>query len=214
MSAVSVLVCFPVREEARFFSVPAARALITGIGRANTERTLTTALASAPPPLVLSCGFGGGLNPDLPAGTVIFDAAEVPGMPDRLLAAGARPARFHSVDRVITTVGEKQKLRASTNADVVEMESHYVRSLCRSRGIPSATLRVISDPADQDLPLDFNQLMTPDLQLSYLRLMRALAMAPGKIPALLRLQKQTELAARNLARVLAEVLADRPASAP
>jgi hypothetical protein len=118
------------------------------------------------------------------------------------------------VDRVITTVGEKQKLRASTGADVVEMESCYVRALCRNRGIPSATLRVISDPADQDLPLDFNQLMTAELQLSYVRLMCALARTPAKIPALLRLQKQTELAARNLARVLVEVLADRPVPAP
>ena len=201
-----VLVCFPVREEARFFFVPGAAALVTGIGRRNAERALTAALESSHPRLVLSCGFAGGLNPELQTGAVIFDTDEGTGLSPRLVAAGARPARFHCVDHVVTTAEEKRRLRESTGADAVEMESQFVRALCRARQVPSATVRVISDPANEDLPLDFNRLMTAEQKLSYARLAADLAASPGKVPALLRLQRQTKLAARNLARVLAQVL--------
>jgi hypothetical protein len=87
------------------------------------------------------------------------------------------------------------------------MESAVLRALCRERHLPSATVRAISDAANEDLPLDFNALMTPGRKLSYVRLARTLVAAPGKIPALRRLHRQTTLAAKNLARVLAQVMA-------
>jgi adenosylhomocysteine nucleosidase len=127
-------------------------------------------------------------------------------MQGKLLAAGAKPARFHSVERIATTVGEKSKLRDQTRADAVEMESAAVHAICRERGIPCATVRVISDTAGEDLPLDFNQIARHDLSLDYLKLALAIARSPGKIRALMRLQRQTQTAAENLAQVLAKLL--------
>jgi nucleoside phosphorylase len=213
MNTAAVLACFPMREEAKFFAASGVITLITGIGRHNTEQALARALAGAEPGLVVSCGFAGGLNPDLPTGAVIFDADPATDLTARLLAAGARPARFHHVNRIVTSAEEKRQLRQVTGADAVEMESQVVRDFCRARGLPSATIRVISDPADQDLPLDFNRLMTATAKISYLRLAGVLLASPGKVPALLRLQRQSELAARNLAGVLTLTLAARPAAA-
>jgi len=180
--------------------------LITGIGRENAERKLHSALKRAPYQLVLSCGFAGGLNPYLTVGTVVFSTDEDAGLTPALLAAGACPVRFHCADRVATTVEEKQALWKETGADAVEMESQIIRAICRAHEIPSATIRVISDAAHENLPLDFNVLMTAEQELNYGKLALALLGSPQKIPAILRLQRQTQFAARNLAKVLTKVM--------
>ena len=137
-------------------------------------------------------------------------AQNVSILPALLSAAGAKPARFHCTDRVIATAEEKRELWRSTGADAVEMESDVIRAICFERRIPSATVRVISDPANEDLPLDFNRLMDAQRRLSYGRLAVALLTSPGKIGALLKLQKQTRKAAEILAQVLAKALANFP----
>jgi adenosylhomocysteine nucleosidase len=201
-----VLFCFAVEQEAKFFYQPGMEILITGIGRENAERSLHARLKQDPFQLVLSCGFAGGLNPYLSTGTVVFATDEDAGLTPLLLDAGACPVKFHCVDRVAITVDEKRKLWETTGADAVEMESQIIRAICKAHGIPSATIRVISDAANENLPLDFNALMTSEQRLNYPKLILALLTSPTKIPALLRLQRQTQLAARNLAEVLSKVI--------
>lgn len=201
-----VLFCFAVEQEAKFFSYPGMEVLITGMGRENAERKLHSALKRHAYQLVLSCGFAGGLNPYLTAGTVVFATDEDAGLTPTLLSAGACPVRFHCSNRVATTVEEKSSLWQSTGADAVEMESEIIRAICRAHAIPSATIRVISDAANENLPLDFNVFMTSEQTLNYGKLVFSLLTSPAKIPAMLRLQRQTQLAARNLAGVLSRVI--------
>ncbi len=256
---ISLLLTFALEAESRSFqylfgSRSDVRVLLTGIGQRNAENRIGQALVDQPPDLVLTCGFAGGLDPELAAGTVVFSVDEnrlntvnPPPTPPRegsqnadahgqfpswegsvvgsaaqkltiqpevlsaaLLVAGARPARFQCVEKVVTTATAKRALREQTGADAVEMESGIIRAVCGRRNIPSATVRVISDAAHQDLPLDFNLLMDAEQNLSYARLALALAGSPRKISALLELQKQTQAAAENLARVLVTVLASCP----
>lgn len=104
------------------------------------------------------------------------------------------------------TVAEKAELRRTTGADAVEMESAVIRTICRERKIPGATIRVISDTANEDLPLDFNALMTSRQKISFLKLAMALVKSPQKVPRLMSLQSNTRLAAKRLAGVLEELL--------
>src|SRR5689334_17141581 len=118
-----ILVCFAVKEEARFFKSAAAspqvRKLLTGIGPHNAEKAVRAVLAQQKPRLVLSCGFAGGLRPEFQTGSVLFSVDAETGLEPLLLRAGAKPARFHCLDRVATTVQEKRVLREATKADAV-----------------------------------------------------------------------------------------------
>jgi adenosylhomocysteine nucleosidase len=225
----NVLVCFPLKQEAAPFRKIAAEKsgveiLLTGIGQRNAERSLRSFLSANPADLVLTCGFAGGLNPDLKLGDVVFELTdrrdklyESPfksegrdsrnsSLRQKLVAAGAKPARFFCVDRIATTVAEKKKLSDETGADAVEMESAAIYAVCREHNVPCATVRVISDTASEDLPLDFNQLSRLDQSLDYGKLFLAIAKSPGKIGGLMKLQKQTQLAAERLAQVLTGIL--------
>jgi len=205
-----LLVCFAVREESCCFLKQGgrglARILITGMGRSNTIRALQTALDREPPEVVLTCGFAGGLKPELRRGTVLFET-ENRVLGDNLKASGAMPARFVCVDRVAVTAAEKLAWRQLSGADAVEMESTAIQEECRKRGIPCATARVILDEAEEDLPLDFNALMTSEARISPCKLMWALVKDPAKIRLLMRFRKQTVAASACLGELLARVCA-------
>ena len=210
----ATLICFAVKEEAAPFlklvkKHPAVSVLITGMGRKNSERAILQSLPQTQPNLVLTCGFAGALDPRLKIGDVVFDADSESRLAPILQEAGAAPAKFHCAARVAITIAEKTALHKSTGADVVDMESQFIRQICRDKKIPSATVRAISDSALDDLPLDFNELMTEDDTLSFSKLSLALVKSPGKIPQLMQLQKNTRLAAQNLAAVLEKLLSDR-----
>src|SRR5450432_3516364 len=203
---MSTLICFALKEEAAPFRKIAAgktgiTILLTGIGRQNAEKSLREFLATHSPKLVLTCGFAGGLNPDLKLGDVVFETSDET-LRAKFFGAGAKSLKIFSADRIATTVAEKKKLRAETGADAVEMESAAIHAVCRERGIPCATVRVISDTAGEDLPLDFNALSKPDKNLDFGKLFLAIAKSPGKIDALMALQKKTKYASEQLAGVL------------
>ena len=186
------------------------RMLITGIGPCAARTSITRALDQASrPPRVLTCGFAGGLNPTLPLGQLVFDADPAFPLAQALMPIGARPASFLASDRILATAADKAAARQLSGADVVEMESFVIRQLCRERDIPSATLRVISDTAQEDLPLDFSRFLSDSGAFRYDQLLAALCRAPGRIPALIRFQRQTRQAARPLAAGLGTLLRPR-----
>lgn len=201
----------PAQRLLRKHNLP-ARILITGIGSAAAHKSLLPALASNPT-FVLASGFAGGLNPALPAGTLVAHAD--PGFPftDSLNVCGARLVRFLDSSRILTTAREKAAAREHSHADAVDMESATVRRLCLNAQIPSATFRVISDAADSDLPLDFNPFLGSSGHFRYDRLLLALIRFPHRVRSLIRFQQQTREAAQALASGLYAMLSHAYANA-
>lgn len=211
LRSVRNLICFALENEARAFrrlmkADDRVAILITGIGSKNARKAVYGFLQANSADQVFTCGFAGGLEPTLKVGDVVFLT------PDRMLArtlmgAGASSAGcLYSSPRVLTTALQKAQLRRTTGADAVDMESATIVECCGERGIPCATVRVISDSAHEDLPLDFNELSDASLRLNYSMVIWAVAKSPGKIPALLRLHRNCRFAAERLAAVLKKVI--------
>lgn len=118
----------------------------------------------------------------------------------------ARSTKFLCVDQILATARAKADARSSTHAGAVDMESEHIRALSAKQGIPSATIRVISDAAQEDMPLDFNALMTADHRLNFYKLATSIVRRPSTIPALWRFGRQTRRCAEDLSRCLMEVV--------
>jgi len=195
MASKLTLICFAVKEEARPFrryakDASAVQVLVTGMGRRNAARAFENFLANRNPSTVITAGYAGGLNPALTPGTVLFSLSnDFRELQNRLEAAGASQGSFVCSDQIAVTSEDKRKLSESSGADAVEMESEEIVRLCREKGLPVATVRVILDPAHQDLPLDFNELVTSDMNMDPWKLGLKVASSPRLIPRLMRFQK-------------------------
>jgi nucleoside phosphorylase len=207
---IGTLVCFALEQEAAPFrkmamKIPDVEILITGMGPKNADAAVRRFLAKNLPKLVLSCGFAGGLDPARKSGDVVFMTG-YPALEERLAAVDAIMTSFVSSPRIATTAAEKKQLRAESGAEVVEMESGAILAVCRESRIPCAMLRVISDTADEDLPLDFNKLVNEEANLNYAKLAWAIIKVPRKIGALIELHRKTSTAAHQLADALSKLL--------
>lgn len=165
----------------------------------------------------ISSGLAGALRPEYPVGEVLVArsvmAEKAPeGAQERVVESspalvsfagecGAKLVdRFFSSERVVFRAEEKLQLGKS--ADAVEMESFAILSRMRAEGIPGVAIRAVSDTADQDLPLDMNDVFTAQGEVSIPRVLGQLALRPTKLPELVKLGKNSKRATESLASFL------------
>jgi len=148
---------------------------------------------------ILSIGFCGALDPALRIGDIVI-SGEVPGG----LGASFVRGGVVSVDRVAITAQDKCALRVSTGAAVVEMESAAVARKARQWAVPFGCIRVVSDAAGEDLPLDFNLYRDADGRFERTRIALAALGRPFTVlPGLIRLARHCSHAAERLGEFLA-----------
>jgi adenosylhomocysteine nucleosidase len=148
---------------------------------------------------ILSVGFCGALDPALQIGDIVV-SGEVP----KGLGASFVQGDVVSVDRVAFTAREKCDLRAATGAAVVEMESAAVAQKAREWDVPFGCVRVVSDAAGEDLPLDFNRYRDADGRFDRTRIALAALGRPFTVlPGLIRLDRHCRRAAERLGEFLA-----------
>jgi len=148
---------------------------------------------------ILSIGFCGALDPALRIGDIVI-SGEVP----TVLGASFVQGDVISVDRVAFTAREKCDLRRATGAAVVEMESAAVAQKAREWDVPFGCVRVVSDIAGEDLPLDFNRYRDADGRFERSRIALAALGRPFTVlPRLVRLDRDCRRAAERLGEFLA-----------
>ena len=181
------------------------------IGTAGIERTLAGARG------LVSFGICGALDPALAVGDlVIADAvgslATDPAWTARLRQSlpGSRGGLAAGGNTIVGSVAAKAALRHATGASIVDMESHAVAHAAHAAGLPFAVVRAVSDAAAFALPRAAQAGFRPgggDPDVG--AVIRALAIRPWELPALIRTAVDAEKAFRSLTRA-AQALAPCP----
>jgi adenosylhomocysteine nucleosidase len=148
---------------------------------------------------IVSTGFCGALDPTLRIGDIVVSTG---------LVKSPRPfvrGEILSVDRVAISAVEKQALRERTGAVAVEMEAEAVEAKAREWGVPFRCVKVVSDLAVEDLPLDFNLYRDAEGRFSRGRIALAAMARPFSVmPGLLRLDQNCRMAAERLGEFFAD----------
>jgi adenosylhomocysteine nucleosidase len=154
---------------------------------------------------IVSFGLAGGLDPALPAGTLIVAEAVTangrvwrtdPELNSRL--GGTTGHLCLGLDRVVSSAAEKQHLGRETGASLVDMESGAVAAIASEAGIPFAVLRAICDPADRALPPAALVALDPKGRLTAARLAMSVLANPRQLWALMGLAWDAASARRAL----------------
>jgi adenosylhomocysteine nucleosidase len=188
--------------------------VVAGIGREAARRGAETLLDGHRPRWLLSAGFAGALDPALGRNAIVMPnevvdldghhyAIDVSVPPPeagtdrgRQIATG----RLLTVDRIIPTAAEKADLRGRYQADLVDMETSAVATLCSERAIRFLSIRVISDEAGIDLPAEIVTLLTSSGSYRVGAALRALWHRPSRIKDFWALHEHAQEAADRLAQ--------------
>ena len=201
---------------AEFFSVRIGgadvNALLTGVGGKRAWVETTKTVWDGDVDICISSGLAGGLRSQYQVGEILA-AREIQAIawkqvvasdPQLLQLAERAGARlvdsFYSAERVIRSASEKQQL--GKLADAVEMESGEVLFEAAVFGAKGIAIRGISDTSSEDLPMDFNKVMTSEGEVSIPRVLGEVVRHPMSMPALVRFGNQSRMAAEKLAGFL------------
>ena len=203
----NISLIFALKEEAKYFRpLPHLKVHFSGIGKNNAEKCIKQILANDKPEIVFTCGFAGGLNTALKFNTIVYSA------PDKLKpilnSYGGVEVKFYCSDRLIYSASEKLKLHQSTNADAVEMESGIIYDICSKQNISCAIIRIISDTANEDLPMNFDEITAENGKIIYSKLFLKLLKHPRLISQLIQFQNKIDLSAKNLGEFLNRFLSE------
>ena len=192
--------------------------LLTGIGEAAAEAAIARSdhFANARPDVLISSGFAGALKAQFEPGTIVAPAktrslknhANVDSnvaVREEAIRLGAAPIdNLITLDRLVKTAEEKEKL--AFFGEAIDMESAVVMSRFASAQVPTAALRVISDGASEDLPVDFARCLTPQGTIKPMSLANQLVRRPGSLPNLVRFARQSYDAAQKLGDFLEKLV--------
>ncbi len=203
--------------------------LALGIGKECARIAAEMTIRCYRPDLVISAGFGGGLQPhvqdgDIVVGTEILelrkdqsteitcDSTHKPAYPTRINGNGTPEMRVHygkivTTDEMVLRAASKARIGKTTGALAVDMETSAVAAVCAARQIDFLAVRCITDNDHEDLPDEFNDFFVLG-QLRAKRVLSSCARDPRVFADLARLGYRAKHSGKNLARFLEAALAD------
>ena len=187
------------------------RTVLTGVGAINAARTIRSSVEEIPDVCIVS-GLAGGLKHQHRPGEILAARAaraESGGavyesdqaLFNAAVGCGAKPVeQFISTGRVVSAAQEK--FRLGTAADAVDMESFSVMKEMSAMGVPCVALRSVADPAEMDVPCDFDRALDESGRIRIVKVLGQVASDPRRAWPLARLGMRSTRAASSLARYL------------
>ena len=184
---------------------------VSGIG-GPAASLAASALVDAGVAALMTFGLAGGLNPALAAGSVVLPAEVVARDGTRFATSGAWRERLSaalsvhcavlggvvlSSDRSINSPQEKASAFLETGAAAVDMESVSVARIAAEHQMPFICVRVIVDTAADALPRAVVAASGAG-RVQIGRLLGGLIVAPGDVPAMIRLAQRYRCAMQVL----------------
>jgi nucleoside phosphorylase len=186
-------------------------AVMLGVGMRSVPTELHELMANSADVCIAS-GLAGSLKKQYRAGAIVVAKAVRTSGPDRGIESdkslvetaerlGAAPVGFFLTSSAVVN-SRAEKLQLGEMADAVEMESFHVLSRAAQFGIPSVSVRAISDGAETGLPIDLNRIIDDRGQIGWRSALNEVARSPLQVPQLIRFGFESSRAVRNLAHFL------------
>jgi nucleoside phosphorylase len=187
--------------------------LLTGMGWDGANSTFAIAEAlKEKPDICISSGLAGALKPDYRHGKVLVARSICRPGEEQVVTASASMVSsaaengakvveaFVTTDKIVRTAEEKNKLASSGEA--VEMESYHILRAATNAGVPCVAIRAVSDTSEEDLPVDFGQVVDRAGHVRWPSMLREVGRHPGRVGALIRFGGRSKSAATRLADFL------------
>jgi len=199
----------------------------SGMGFRNAAAAAEALLGESRPDLLISAGFCGGIAPELRVGDVavstglcLVTSGVVQHVPVEVAAAGrnfvaresAAGARvFASLFAGTPSIMAKREiaplLPPGAPCPVVEMESGAIAIVAAENGVPFMGIRTVSDPADEELGFSLEEFTDSRLRIRPHRVALTILRKPWILPQLVRLAKNSRIAADRLSTTVTCLLA-------
>jgi adenosylhomocysteine nucleosidase len=193
------------------FGEAQVRVVLTGVGGVRAANAVRAALEWQPD-ICITVGLAGSLRAEHRIGQVLAARDIMELQSGRTIAADAALLRRAEdckavlIERLLTSpemiLSAEGKKRLGNMAAAVEMESFAIVAEAAAKQIPVIAIRAISDDADEDLPMDFGNILDESGNVKKAKVARLLARSPQKLPALVRLGKNSRAAAEKLAEFM------------
>jgi adenosylhomocysteine nucleosidase len=193
----------------KFFEQGDAVLVCGGIGGEAARRATEAVIALYQPGMVQSVGFAGALDRSLRVGAILTPALVIDAQDgSRIEPAIPGQGVLVSVARV-AGAEQKKRLAKAYGAQSVDMEAAAVAKGARTRGIAFSAVKVISDEIGFELPA-MEKFIGRDGQFETGRFVAFVAIRPWLWARVLRLGKNSSIAAQGLSNFLAERLQEAP----
>ncbi len=194
----------------------------TGMGAGFAADGLNSALAFKPD-LVISCGFAGGLHPELSVGAIctlekIFMLDPKKPEHERKVYRYHFPEDFGAwllneciIPVTAVTVSQppdKRMLSSLFEGEhaLVDMETSELVRIAHREGIPLLCLRSVSDSVDDDLGFDLADITGEGGRVDVLKVLQTMASNPMVVFAFYRSWLRSSLAGKNLGATLVDLM--------